>query len=483
MVAKNKTINFERIDSYLEDQMDKQAIAGLAYVIVQGDKIVHSKAFGKADIGTELSVQTPMKLASLSKSFTALAVMQLVDQGKIDLDAPVRNYIPWFQLKDNDLSKGITIRHLLNQTSGIQSDGELVLGTELLNKSQEETVRLMKRVGLSHPVGTEFEYSNLNYVSLGLVVEHVTGKSLADYIQTEILSPLQMNNSYTSVEEARKHGLSKDFTSWFGMLVPTRTMISDLPNFLASGYMISSAEDMGKYLLMYMNKGEFQGQSILSDKGIQTLQTPAKVAKMVLDGQYFGNYAMGWWERTVQGTKIIGHSGDLFSAARTDMYILPEQEMGVIVLSNTNNGNFAPGDSHISTEGVISLLIGKEPMNREEQGFEQYYMIFDVIVALIIASFILYIVKLKKRKATHVSITKWFVISTGLQLFLPVSILIAAPKWLGIPSWGYLFFVQADLVSVLLITLLSFITIGVIKIVWLLQNIRRNHYNSEMKYH
>jgi CubicO group peptidase (beta-lactamase class C family) len=460
--AKDETNKFNRIDTYLQEQMKEQAIAGLAYAIVQGEEIVHSKAFGKADFGKPLTANTPMKLASLSKSFTALAIMQLVDQGKVDLDAPLKQYIPWFQLQDEEAAASITIRQLLNQTSGLPS--EVVIGNALLNKSLEETVKLMEKVAPLHPAGTKFEYSNLNYISLGLVVENVTGRPLAEYMETHILTPLNMNDSYTSIEEAKKHGLSKDYTSWFGMLLPTKTLLSDLPNFLASGYMVSSAEDMSNYLLMYMNQGTWDGQKVVSKKAIQTLKTPSRMAEMTLNGGYFGHYAMGWWEREVQGDKVIGHSGDLFSAARTDMYILPEKQIGLVILTNTNTGRFAPGDSHISTDGVISLLSGKEPLEDESQSFVYYYLMFDGIVALLLIGLLWYGSRsIKHSKQTNPLTTKWVAIAMILQLSVPPILFLAAPTLLGIPSWSFFYCVQADLVSVILFTMLAFFVIGIVK--------------------
>ena len=102
--------------------MDAQRIPGLALGIVEGDRIVHMRGFGKADeSGRAVSPQTPFVIGSLSKSVTALAIMQLVEAGKVDLDAPVQRYIPWFRVADERASAQITVRHLLNQTSGLST--------------------------------------------------------------------------------------------------------------------------------------------------------------------------------------------------------------------------------------------------------------------------------------------------------------------------------------------------------------------------
>ncbi|MBB6454963.1 CubicO group peptidase (beta-lactamase class C family) [Salirhabdus euzebyi] len=450
----------KKIETYLKQQMEEQAIAGLSYAIVDEKGVIHSGAFGNADIEKKLTPQTPMRLASLSKSFTALAIMQLVEKGQIDLDAPVTTYIPWFSFKSTDLSKQISIRNLLNQTSGIPAEGEIILGTKLIDLSLEETVKLFKQIELKQHAGVKFEYTNLNYITLGLIVEYVTGEPLASYLQKNILHPLKMNESYVSVKNAEQNGLSKGYTSWFGFLLPTSTVMSDLPNFLASGYMVSSAEDMARYVKMHMNEGEVEGKQLLGKEGIKSLHTPIAEAKMYLNDEFFGHYAMGWWERTVHGTRVIGHSGDLFSAARTDMYILPEHDIGLVVLTNTNNGTFAPGNSHISTDGVINLLTGKLPTHDDTQTFKSYYLIFNVVSFILVLTLIFYLVRMIRKKPTRLKV--WSFVGLLLQFILPTILLLFGPHLLHVPSWTFIYSIQTDLIASLIVLFITLIVIALI---------------------
>jgi CubicO group peptidase (beta-lactamase class C family) len=131
------TSDFARIDAYVQAQLDESRMPGLALGIVQGDQVVHLQGFGKADdSGRAVTPQTPFIIGSTSKSFTALAVMQLVEAGKIQLDAPVRQYLPWFRVADTSASAAITIRQLLNQTSGLSTD----TGRSLLVGSETDTL-------------------------------------------------------------------------------------------------------------------------------------------------------------------------------------------------------------------------------------------------------------------------------------------------------------------------------------------------------
>lgn len=124
-----KGASYEAIDAYVEEQMRRLNMPGVSLAIVEGDRIVHLRGFGRARPNGEApSPQTPFFIGSLTKSFTAVAVMQLVEAGKIELDAPVQRYLPWFRVADPQATAQMTVRHLLNQTSGLPtSAGEIPL--------------------------------------------------------------------------------------------------------------------------------------------------------------------------------------------------------------------------------------------------------------------------------------------------------------------------------------------------------------------
>ena len=145
---------FEEIDAHIERQMERLNVPGATLAIVEDDKIVHLRGFGQARPGGEAPTpQTPFFIGSLTKSFTALAVMQLVEDGKVELDAPVQRYLPWFRIADPEASAQITVRHLLNQTSGLPtSSGEIQLAD--LDRSPGATERQARVINArTHPPG------------------------------------------------------------------------------------------------------------------------------------------------------------------------------------------------------------------------------------------------------------------------------------------------------------------------------------------
>jgi len=255
----------DEIDNFVEAQMRELHIPGLALAIVQGDQIMYLKGYGIADTsGRPVTPATLFIIGSTTKSFTALSVMQLVEQGKIELDAPVQRYIPWFHVADPAESAKITVRHLLNQTSGISTaDGNSDLSRDdTAADALQQRARGLQTVHLSQPVGTTFQYTNVNYDLLGLLVEIVSGQSYEDYVEQQIFDPLEMSRSTTALAAAPSNGLATGYRYWFGMPAPMKTPFPR--GSLPSGYLISSVEDLSHYLIAQMNDGRYGNATVLS---------------------------------------------------------------------------------------------------------------------------------------------------------------------------------------------------------------------------
>jgi CubicO group peptidase (beta-lactamase class C family) len=327
---------YEAIDAYVEEQMRRLNIPGGSLAIVEGDQIVHVRGFGKARPGGEApDPQTPFFIGSLTKSFTALAVMQLVEAGKVELDAPVQRYLPWFQVADPQASEQMTVRHLLNQTSGIPTAPGLANLGNLDRRpgAAERQVRALSTLKLTRPVGTRFEYSNTNYDILGLLVETASGESYSEYVQRHIFDALDMCHSYASKAAARQDGLAVGHTYWFGFPIPVPDL--DIPSSaLASGQLIASAEDMAHYLIAHLNGGSYDGRQVLSEASIVELTRGA--AEWIEMGASFGFYGMGWVSQETGGVRIVSHSGTVPDFG-TFMALAPEQKKGIVLLFNANH--------------------------------------------------------------------------------------------------------------------------------------------------
>ncbi len=351
--------SYEAIDAYIVEQMRHLNIPGAALVIVEGDQIVHLRGFGRARPGGEAPTpQTPFFIGSLTKSFTALAVMQLVEAGKVELDAPVQRYLPWFRVADPQASAQITVRHLLNQTSGLPGLLGMANLADLDSRpdATERQVRALSTLKLTRPVGSKFEYDNTNYNVLGLIVEAASDESYADYIQNHIFNPLGMSHSYTSKAVAQQNGLAMGHRYWFGHPFPA-PHLSIPPSSLPSGQLISSAEDMAHYLIAHLNEGRYDGVQILSGAGIDEMHRPA--AEINEMGLSLGYYGMGWISQEIGESRIVSHSGIVpdFGAF---MALVPEQNKGMVLLVNANHAMMKMTLDEVGM-GAAQRLAGQHP--------------------------------------------------------------------------------------------------------------------------
>ena len=181
-----------------------------------------------------MTPQTPFVIGSITKPFTALGITQLVEAGKIELDAPVQRYLPWFRVADPSASKLITVRELLYQTSGISQASTLeTWDWDNDDAAIERHVRLLAHAALLGPPGKTFAYANANYTTLGVIIQAVSGESYEDYVRAHIFAPLDMRHSYLSQEEAEHHGLATGHRWLFGFPVVV-TLPSSRANLLTA---------------------------------------------------------------------------------------------------------------------------------------------------------------------------------------------------------------------------------------------------------
>ena len=341
--------DFAAIDAYVTEQMTDLGIPGLALGIIEDGQIAHLQGFGVADSsGRPVTPQTPFYVGSVTKSFTALAIMQLVEAGKIDLDAPVQNYLPWFELADKEASATITVRNLLNHASGIsEKDGNRFWASE---QGLEEFVRGFDTVQLSQPVGSAYQYSNINFGIAGLIVEEVSGQPYADYMTQHIFEPLDMHHSAFSHESALADGLSDGHHYIFGR--PITTERASPPAGVPSGGLIASVEDMSHYVLAQLSEGRYGDIAILSAQGVEELHAPA-----IPQNPEEHHYAMGWNAGTVDRMPAVWHGGN-FGNFTAFVILMPDRESGFVLLSNASGYEQYDQFAQVSL-GVFSLLNGK----------------------------------------------------------------------------------------------------------------------------
>jgi CubicO group peptidase (beta-lactamase class C family) len=427
--------DFDAIDRYIEQEMRAARLPGVGLGIVQGDQIVHLQGFGVIDAsGRAVTPQTPFHLASLGKSFTALAVMQLVEAGEIELDAPVQRYLPWFRVADADASARITVRHLLNQTSGISSSSSWEISEQNFTGDQaiEHSVRALAVAELNRPVGESFEYANINYSTLGLIVQTVSGQPYAEYIQQHIFAPLEMSAAYLDSSQDRERDAAVGHAFWFGFPRPAPMLQfpGDQP---AGGDSYSaSAKDMSHYLIAQLNGGQYGGQRVLSPEGIATLHEPA-----IPTGAPDSFYAMGWEQSVINGISVVRHDGGL-PGFSTYMALAPADRWGVVLLMN---GDAAFNERLlVIAPTLVNLLHGLQPAPPPEDERWVVYTALLLAVAIQVAGTIRSVRLIRlwqaqpERRPTNRGALIWHI---GFPLVVNLSwglaILIGLPALVGIP--------------------------------------------------
>lgn len=351
--------DFAAIDSYIQASMQENHVPGLALAIVQDNQVLYLKGFGQASAdGKPVTTQAAFSIGSLTKAFTGLAIMQLVEAGKLELDAPVKRYLPWFKLADQATADRITLRHLLTHVSGLPRDfpmPDLTWQSYSPDKLQAGLSKLAT-VELEQAVGT-YSYSNVAYQILAAVIQQASGQSYETYISQHIFAPLHMTQSFASFAEVPAAQLVTGHNYWFGQPVAT----PGTPPYRVgpgNGGLFSSAEDMAHFLIANLNGGRYNTASVLSANGIAELHKPA-----VARPKEGGYYAMGWDVLTTNGQTTLVHTGLSYNYL-AKMLVIPERRLGIAVLQNSQyNAKLLVGDLNQDriADGVASLLAGEKP--------------------------------------------------------------------------------------------------------------------------
>ncbi|HEX5436672.1 MAG TPA: serine hydrolase domain-containing protein [Gemmatimonadaceae bacterium] len=446
--ARADALDTTRIDAYITAKMRSARIPGVALAIVQRDRIAYLKGYGRADpSGRPVTPQTPFLIGSITKPFTALAVMQLVDAGRVGLDAPVQRYLPWFHLADSAASARITVRQLLTMTSGIPQLYETQVWTDQDDGALERAVRILQTKKLAHAPGTSVEYSNANYDALGLIVQAVSGRSYEEYVTQHIFAPLAMRNSFASQDEALRHGMASGHRWWFG--IPVAVTFPYRRPELPAGYLISGAEDMAHFLIAQMNEGRYRDTAVLSPAGMAVMhaEPPPK------------HYGMGWESLRANGRRLINHDGGAANF-QASVFFDPEARVGVFVAADVISALDAfsspPGNSRLDgattramAHTVLSMAMG-EPVPSQGVGIEMLTVAFDLTILALTVVLLLSLMRMRgwyRRLVGRGVENRAEAVSESAEVAVRNFVVPAAALYLtvAVPAWDALVIFQPDL--------------------------------------
>ncbi|HLR52873.1 MAG TPA: serine hydrolase domain-containing protein [Candidatus Avamphibacillus sp.] len=341
--AAAQSLETNDIDDYITNYIELNGLPATSIVVVKDGELVYENGYGHDSNGEPLTEKSLMRIASVSKSFTAFAVLQLVDEGEIKLDDPVVNYLSELTIDDSRWDQ-VTIRQLLSHTSGIPNPTIVSPANNL--KAGVDRLHDWK---LQSQPGDKYAYSNANYWILAQLVEKISGMEFSQYLKQKIFTPLGMNDSLAAVNSRDPvQGLQKGYVTAYGTAVPW-TELEQM--FQGAGGVVTTASDMGKWLSMLTKKGKSEsGEQLLSKELLETSFSPQPGSE---------KYGLGW---SLSSPNVkparISHSGSL-STFQSQQDIVPNSGYAVAVLLNS----FTPALEHAYeiSSGIIQLTEENEP--------------------------------------------------------------------------------------------------------------------------
>ena len=352
-----------KIDAIVKDIMAGGQVPGAAAGIVKDGKLVYAKGFGNSQLGggAPVSLDSVFSQASIAKSAVGMAVMQLVQDGKIELDAPVTTYLPYFQMKDAQY-QDITIAQLLSHTSGMPdltaADAEWRPRSD--DGALEAYVRSMATETLLSAPGEAWSYSNTGFDILGDVIAKVSGRSFEDYMHEHVLEPLGMEHSSYSLGTVDPGLLATPYMlSADGKPEP----VDPFPysrNHAPSGYLLSGVSDMARFAAANMNRGELDGTRVLPAAAYDEMwapQSPTPWAAMF--GPQVTNYGFGWFVGEYEGHRVVGNYG-VETGFQSHLSIFPDDGLAVVAMVNLCDPENGPFYAYDIGNGIAKLLLNAE---------------------------------------------------------------------------------------------------------------------------
>jgi CubicO group peptidase (beta-lactamase class C family) len=350
----------KELEPKINDEISKGHVPGFAIGVVKNGNLIYAKGFGVARLGTNTPVTTKslFHMASVTKTFVATAIMQLVEQGKIDLDAPLTKYLPYFKLND-ERYRDIKIRQMLSHTSGIPDTVDYHWDKpEYDAGALERYVRSIADEKLVFAPGEKFGYSNTAYEVLGDVVAKVSGESFEDYVQHHILTPLGMKDSTLLVREANAQLLTSPHVFENEKLVVSKVFPYNRAH-APSSTLYSSIDDMSRWAMANLNHGELDGKRILKKETAESMWRPVVDAPVLKLKE-----GISWFTTESGGHHFVLHSGG--DVGFESLVVLaPDDSIAVVAMSN-----LADSDEDYVEEFVnqaVKIMLGVESTQKSTE--------------------------------------------------------------------------------------------------------------------
>jgi CubicO group peptidase (beta-lactamase class C family) len=337
-------------DSFADQALKDFKVAGFAIAVVQDGKVIYSKGYGYRDLKNQkpVTTKTIFAIGSSTKSFTVTSLAALVDQGKLDWDKPVREYLPDFRLMDQFASERMTPRDLVTHRSGLPRHDLMWYDSPL---TREQIFSRLRYLEPSKDFRTTFQYQNLMFMTAGYLAAHVSGMTWEDHVRKAVLNPLEMHSTNFSVNDSLK---VSDYSLPYSV---SKENIKEIPfqnidTIGPAGSINSNVEDMAKYVMMHLNKGK----GVISERNEVQMTSPQMSISGPGNDKELGasSYGMGFFLTTYRGHYLVHHGGNIdgFSALVTFM---PQDHIGMVILTNQNGSSLPSTVSYNVYDRLLGL--------------------------------------------------------------------------------------------------------------------------------
>lgn len=441
----------QAVDHYLDEAIRKLGVPGGSVALVYQGEQVYSRSWGiTGESEQTVTNETPFLIGSLSKTLTAYGIMRLVDEGKVQLDVPVQQYLPWFSLPDDKEASQITIHQLLTQTSGMSESAGMNIADQGASDQLaiQRTVRALAKEPLEAASGNRHIYSNANYAVLGAVIEEVSGMTYAEFMESSIFSSLDMEHSAATIRQAEARGWEPGFRSWLGLSIPSPIPYDN--GGAPYGYVVSSSSDLAKFLIAMQDPGKV----ITADRTKELIQPAVSVRA----NHYYG---YGWRiTQTDTGETRIWHAGST-PDARSEMVWLPESGWGIVLLTNQNN-RLEEARLSIVAKGIQDILLGSEatPISFPPI-MERWLAVGGVLVLMAITVWLL----TSFRRGMETKLRRWVWFTLGGVFFSLAGLIIPVLLYLTQVSWHTVSLFVPDLAEMVLLMVIFLSMNGVLSLI------------------
>ena len=370
-LTNSENTTLESIERFVIEQMASWEVPGCAIAAVQDGQTVLTAGWGQRDLDTGVPVtsDTLFAIGSVTKAFTAATVGALVDDGLLEWERPLRDYLPELRLYDPVVTDRLTVVDLLSHRSGLPRHDLVWLGHP--DWSRAEVVRRLRFLPLSKDLRQAFQYCNLGYLVAGYAVEVLSGRPWEDFLSTRLLTPLGMGRSNLSVDDMTAdpdHAAAYERRQGVVRSVPLRPVTAPAP----AGAINSCATDMARWLLAQLGGGQVDGRAVMSSDTVARQHA----AQIVLpeDRTFPAStrhaYGLGWMIGRYRDHRLLEHGGGI-DGFQTECMLLPDDGIGVAVMTNTSSSLMAP----VVAYRVLDELLGLEPLD----WFSSYKPWFDTL--------------------------------------------------------------------------------------------------------